>query len=817
MKRFVLLSVMLLVAPTVAAQLPTIGEKTAGMEKLDGFLPLYWDATSGALLIEISRFGEEILYQVSLPAGLGSNPVGLDRGQLGGTHIVRFERVGPRILMVQPNYRYRALSGDRIEQTAVEDSFAQSVLWGFDLVAEQEERVLVDATSFVLRDAHGIARSLQRAGAGNYTLDVSRSALHLQRTRAFPRNSEIEAILTFTSDRPEGRLVRDVAPTAEAVTVRQHMSFVELPREGYRPRGFDPRVGVYGVSFYDFSSPISEPIETRWIARHRLEKKDPSAAVSEPVEPIVYYLDPGTPEPVRSALIDGASWWDEAFEAAGFRNAFEVRLLPEDADPMDVRYNLISWVHRSTRGWSYGGGVIDPRTGEILKGNVTLGSLRVRQDILLAKGLLPLFDDPEVVPSFDYLAALDPAVSPTAMALARIRQLSAHEVGHTIGLSHNFAASTYGRASVMDYPAPMVQIRDGRLDLSDAYASGIGEYDKFAVRYAYSEFPEGTDEPAALEQIIREGIEAGMLYLTDKDARPEGASHPLANLWDNGDDPIEMLRHQMKVREIGLANFGLRNIPPGQPVSLLETVLMPLYLHHRYQVEAAVKSVGGLYYTYSVRGREGPVPATVRAIEEPSRQLEALDAVLATLSLEVLRIPEEILGILPPAAWGYEGPAIEGFPGRTGPSFDPVAAAVVAADFAVRGLLQPHRANRLVAFHAEDPANPGFDLVVGRLVERTSQRGRDGYDATLGRALESLVATRLMDLAVDDDASFEVRALAMEGLRKMGAGGGRGAGGAEAAHRAALAKEIERFLERPYEPRRPLPMLPVPPGSPIGG
>jgi hypothetical protein len=594
MKRVVLLSVMLLVAPIVAAQLPTIGEKTAGMEKLDGFLPLYWDATNGALLIEISRLGEEILYQVSLPAGLGSNPVGLDRGQLGGTHIVRFERVGPRILMVQPNYRYRALSGDRIEQMAVEDSFAQSVLWGFDLVAEQEGRVLVDATSFVLRDAHGVARSLQLAGSGNYTLDVSRSALHLQRTKAFPRNSEIEAILTFTSDRPEGRLVRDVAPTAEAVTVRQHLSFVELPREGYRPRAFDPRVGVYGVSFYDFSSPISEPIETRWIARHRLEKKDPSEAVSEPVEPIVYYLDPGTPEPVRSALLEGAAWWDEAFEAAGFRNAFEVRLLPEDADPMDVRYNLISWVHRSTRGWSYGGGVLDPRTGEILKGNVTLGSLRVRQDILLAKGLLPLFDDPEVVPSFDYLAALDPAVSPTAMALARIRQLSAHEVGHTIGLSHNFAASTYGRASVMDYPAPMVQIRDGRLDLSDAYASGIGEYDKLAVRYAYSEFPEGTDEPAALEQIIREGIEAGMLYLTDKDARPEGASHPLANLWDNGDDPIEMLRHQMKVREIGLANFGLRNIPRGQPVSLLETVLMPLYLHQRYQVEAAVKSVGGV-------------------------------------------------------------------------------------------------------------------------------------------------------------------------------------------------------------------------------
>lgn len=799
-----------------AEERPSIAEKTAAMVKLDGFIPMYWDDQAGALYLEISRFDEELLYQISLPAGLGSNPIGLDRGQLGDSHIVTFRRIGPKVLMVEPNYRYRAIGGEELEQQAVRDSFAQSVQWGFEVVAESAGSVLVDATKFAVRDAHGIVRALARAGQGNYRLDESRSALHLPMTRAFPKNSEIEATLTFTSEKPEGSLVSGVSPSSEAVTVRQHYSFVELPEAGYEPRKFDPRVGVFGITFYDFASPISEPIERRWIARHRLEKKDPAAAVSEPVEPIVYYLDPGTPEPVRSALLDGARWWNEAFEAAGYRDAFRVEMLPAGADPMDLRYNLISWVHRSTRGWSYGGGVIDPRTGEILKGNVTLGSLRVRQDYLLATGLVSLFRDPEVVPSFDYLTGLDPTLSPTRLALARIRQLSAHEVGHTIGLSHNFAASTYGRASVMDYPAPYIMIREGKLDLSDAYAAGIGEYDKWAVRYAYTDFPPGVDEDTALEEIIRDGIEAGYLYITDQDARGAGAAHPLANLWDNGSDPVEMLRHQMNVREIALAGFGLDNLEPGLPVSLLEARLLPLFLHHRYQVEAAVKSVGGVDYTYAVKTPGGPVPSTLRRVLPPERQIEALDAVLDTLDLEALKVPERILEVLPPSAWGFDTPAIETFPGRTEAVFDPLAAAAVSADFAVRGLLQPQRANRLVALNAEDSRNPGFDSVVQALVKRTWQRGSDGYEAAIGRALQSLVVSRMMELGAHDDASFAVRSIVTAALRELSTELKKPAKPeVEAMHRHTMAGEIDRWIERPYAPRIPLPMLPVPPGSPI--
>src|SRR5882724_8258312 len=444
----------------------TIGARTAGLQKLEGYVPLYWDAANGKMLMEISRFNAEFLYQISLSTGVGSNPLGLDRGQLGGSHVVRFERIGPKVLLVQSNYRYRAISPDANERRAVEESFAQSVLWGFKVEASEGERVLVDATAFFLRDAHGVIDRLRQARQGQYRYDESRSAFYLPRTRAFPKNTEIETILTFSSDAETGPLVRETVPAPQSITIREHHSLVELPDNNYKPRNLDPRVGVHGITFYDFASPLDQPVEKRWISRHRLRKKDPNAAVSEPVKPIVYYVDNGAPEPIRNALIDGTSWWNAAFEAAGFKNAFQVKVLPQDADPMDLRYNMINWVHRSTRGWSYGGSVTDPRTGEIIKGNVTLGSLRHRQDYLIGSGLIPLF---------------------------------AHETGHTLGLAHNFAASTYGRASVMDYPAPMIEIKNGKLDLSNAYAIGIGAYDKFAIRYAYSELVPGANENAELE------------------------------------------------------------------------------------------------------------------------------------------------------------------------------------------------------------------------------------------------------------------------------------------------------------------------------
>jgi hypothetical protein len=807
----------------------SFAELTRGLQKLDGYFPLYWDAEGGRLLLEIPRFDSEFLYQVSLPTGVGSNPIGLDRGQLGDTRVVHFERVGPKVLLVEPPQRYRAITVDAAERRAVEESFARSVLWGFKVEAAEGARVLVDATAFFLRDAHGVAERLRQSNQGQYRLDESRSAFHLPRTKAFPKNTEVEATLTFTAEGQTGQLVRETVPNPQAVTVRQHHSLVELPGAGYRPRRLDPRVGVGAIEFYDYASPFDEPLEKRWVARHRLEKRNPRAAVSEPVEPIVYYVDSGAPEPIRGALVEGASWWAQAFEAAGFRDAFRVKVLPPDVDPMDARYNVINWVHRSTRGWAYGSSIVDPRTGEIIKGVVTLDSQRIRQDNLIGTGLVPVHGDPaRGVCEFgaapydaEYLAQLDPAGDPARMSLARLRQLSAHEVGHTLGLAHNFAASTYGRASVMDYPAPLVEIKNGRLDLSNAYAVGIGAYDKFAITYAYAQFAPGADEAAELEKILTEGVRAGMLFISDDDARPPGAAHPLANLWDNGADPVASLRHEMEVRRIALRQFGLGNIRPGTPLSLLEAKFLPLYLHHRYQLQAAVKSVGGLYYTYAVKTAAGGTsPAEVQSIVPAARQREALAAVLDTIKVEELAVPPRILRLLPPRAFGYEGGTQELFPKRTEPAFDPVAAAVVAADLAVSRLLEPRRAARLIQFHALDKSNPDFDDVLDALVTRTWRAAapRDEYHGAVARAVQSLVVTRLMDLAADDGASPQVRAVAAEYLRAIMQTDAAAAARDEAtgAHLRSTREEIERFLARPDAPRKRTPPPPTPPGDPIG-
>jgi len=806
----------------------SITARTAGLQKLNGYIPLYWDAATGKMLMEISRFNVEFLYQISLPTGVGSNPLGLDRGQLGGSHVVRFERIGPKVLLIQSNYRYRAISPDVAERRAVEESFAQSVLWGFKVEASESDRVLVDATGFFLRDAHGVLDRLRQARQGQYRYDDSRSAFYLPRTRVFPMNTEVETILTFTSEAETGPLVRDTVPSPGSLTVREHHSLVELPDNNYKPRKLDPRVGVHGISFYDYASPFTEPVEKRWISRHRLQKKDPGAAISEPVKPIVYYVDNGAPEPIRSALVEGASWWNAAFEAAGFKNAFQVKILPEGADPMDLRYNMINWVHRSSRGWSYGGSVTDPRTGEIIKGNVTLGSLRIRQDYMIGTGLIPLFAASAqgegecefgAVADLDYLTDLDPSTDAAAMSLARIRQLSAHETGHTLGLAHNFAASTYGRASVMDYPAPTVEIKNGKLDLSNAYAVGIGAYDKFAIKYGYAEFAPGSNEQSQLERILEDGVAAGMLFISDADSRPPGAAHPLSNLWDNGSDPIAMLRHEMEVRKIGLSQFGLNSVPVGTPLSLLEAKLLPLYLHHRYQLQAAVKSVGGVYYTYAVKTAAGANPGKVQEIVPPKRQRDALAAVLETIEVDALAIPSRILEMIPPRAFGYEGGTTELFSKRTAPTFDPVAAATIAADIAIGGLLDPNRAARLIDFHARNNANPDFKEVVDALVGATWKAAapKNAYHAEIGRAVQSLTVTELMDLAADSSAAPQVRAVAAQALRELSGWLKLPASaGLNAAHRSATREDIERFLTRPDATRKQTPPLAAPPGDPIG-
>jgi hypothetical protein len=795
----------IVVTPSPAAgqdRRPSIEEKTAGMRKLDGFFPLYWDEAAGKLWLEISRFDIEVLQVTGLAAGLGSNDLGLDRGQLRGSRIVAFERVGPRVLMVQPNYEYRAVSDNPAEVRAVRDAFARSILWGFPVAAETGGRALVDLTDYLMADHSAIGEQMR---PGQYRVDESRSAVFLPMTLNFPKNTEMEVELTFTRRQGGGGTpffegVGAVAATPEAATLRVHYSLVELPDGEYTPRAYDPRSGFFAFTYQDYAAPLQQSMTRRLISRHRLEKRDPAARVSEPVKPIVYYLDPGTPEPIRSALLDGARWWNQAFEAAGYRDAFRVELLPADASPLDIRYNVINWVHRSTRGWSYGGSVVDPRTGEIIKGVVTLGSLRIRQDILIAEGLLAPYTTGDETPA-----------ELTEWGLARIRQLSAHEVGHTLGLAHNYYNSRAGRISVMDYPHPLVTLKpDATFDYSQVYDTGIGEWDKASIAYGYQDLPDRTGESRALAAMLDRAWESDLRFLSNQDIE----TTPEADQWANGTDVAAELDRMMAVRRAALGRFGERVIRRGMPLAMMEEALVPLYLHHRYQVDATASAVGGLRYVYALRG-DGrrpvePVPADA--------QRAALHSLLATLTPGELALPEALLRILPPRPMGY-GRSRELFPRNTGMGFDAVSPATAAAGLVVDNLLEPARAARLVQQHALDPSLPGLEDVTGALLDAAfGARSRSPYEAEIARGVQRVVMDRLMELAAEAGMP-QVRAVAtlrlerrLAELRTATAGSDQAA----AAHANLLARDITRFLDRPApaveNPGRPS----TPPGAPIG-
>jgi hypothetical protein len=788
------------------AATPTIREKTAAAQKLPGYFNLYWDAKQGKLWLEIDKWNSEFLYQTSLPAGIGSNDIGLDRGQLGGTHVVRFDRSGPKILLVQSNLEYRAVSDDADERRAVRDSFAESTLWGFTVAAEEDGHALVDATDFFLRDTHQVPQALRRTKQGTYHLDASRSTIYLPRTKNFPLNTEVEATLTFAGDDP-GQWVKQVTPEPDSITVREHHSFVQLPPPGYKPRAYDPRSSFFGISYMDYATPISEPIMKRFAARHRLAKKNPVAAVSEPVQPIVYYLDRGAPEPIRSALLEGARWWSQAFEAAGYKDAFRVELMPEGADPMDLRYNVIQWIHRATRGWSYGAGVIDPRTGEIIKGHVSLGSLRVRQDYLIAEGLLAPYENGKALPPGQDKAQ--------QMALARLRQLAAHEVGHTLGLMHNYSASTVNRSSVMDYPPPLVKLgAGGVLDVSDAYATGIGEWDKVSIAWGYSDFAPGTDEHVALNKIIDSAFRRGLRYLTDQDARPAGSSSSLAHLWDSGANAVDELDRLMQARAAALRRVGENNIREGAPLATIEDVLVPIYLLHRYQVEAAGKLVGGMDYTFALRGDE----QTPTQIVAPAEQRRALAAVLATLKPEALALPESLLKIIPPRPPEYER-GREHFKIRTSPAFDALAPAEAAAQHTLQFLFNPERAARLVEFHARNEANPSLEEVFDAVIAVTwKSQHHPGYRGEIANVVDNVALYDLMALAANEHASDEVRSIAALTLHQLkdwlAVPDATRLIGSEA-HVFFAAKQIEQFEKDPKRLDLTPPAEP-PDGPPIG-
>jgi hypothetical protein len=798
---------------SLAGGVPSIEAKTAGMRHMPGFLPLHWDAKSGKLYLEIPQLDADMLYFDSLPYGTGSNDLGLDRGQVSPAKLVRFERFGPKILLIRPNESFRSSARDPAEQLAVRQSFPESILGSFTVVAENPAAaagaVLVDATEFFLRDVHDVSEALAKQGP--YKLDAARSAIAIDATKVFPRNTEVEAILTFASDAPvRGSFVGDVTPDPHALTLREHQSFLELPPPGYSPRRFDVRAGYFQFAYRDYAAPLGAPLDQRFIVRHRLIKQDPGCAQAcVPVKPIQYYVDRGAPEPIRSALVEGARWWDQAFQAAGWApNTFRVDVLPEGADPMDARYNIIQWVHRFTRGWSYGHPVADPRSGEIIKGNVTLGSLRGRQDYLIAEALLsPYVTGRKISPENDPMLA---------MALARTRQLAAHETGHTLGLAHNFAASAFPHTpaesvSVMDYPHPWVSLdRNGVPDLSAAYAVNIGLWDKVAINYGYRQFSDQFSERAGLEAILSDATKSGLVYITDEDARPPGGAHPFAHLWDNGADAADELTRIMKIRAAALARFGENAIPLGEPLASLEDTLVPLYLMHRYQAEAATKIIGGLDYRYQLRG-DGQMNAEIVSADE---QRKALHAVVSTLSAETLILPESLLKLFPPRPPDF-GRTHESLPAHTGLTFDPIAAAESAADLTLGILFDHERAARLVEYHARADS-PSLEEVIDAALKVNRPKasavpgGPRAYEAQIQAAVYARTVEALLTLAADPKDSTQVRAITyakLDGLRRSS--------DANSPLEAYLIHRIKQFQDDPAKFVASKP-IEAPPGMPIG-
>lgn len=761
-----------------------IADFTAKMQRHAGFVSFYHDLNAGKIYLEIPRQAPQFIFQTSLPWGLGSNDIGLDRGQLGATRLASFYLQGDKVLLLHHNTQFRANSAHAAERESVDQAFADAVIAGFSVVAQNAQAVLVDYTDFLLSDTHGIIQRLKQSGQGTYKVASERSVIYPARSKAFIDNTELEAKVTL-SGQAEGDFVRSVAADADHLTLHLHHSFIRLPDDNYQPRRFHPQSGFWAETHLDYAAPLGQDMRVQYIPRHRL-----SAA-----QPIIYYLDPGVPEPIRSALLDGARWWATAFAAIGYPDGFQVRELPSDADPMDVRYNVIQWVHRSTRGWSYGASVIDPRTGEIIKGHVTLGSLRVRQDMLIAQGLLaPYQAGLSDLQQQRLLAQVED------MALARIRQLSAHEIGHTLGIAHNFAASSHDRASVMDYPHPLLSLSlDGtQVQLADAYTDGLGVWDLQVVKYGY-----GQADPAT---VIEENRQLGLPFISDSDARALGGGHPDAHLWDNGSDAITELERILAVRTYVLAQFGRGQLAPEQPLSRLQQVLVPIYLLHRYQLEAAVKMLAGEHYSYALNSDADGA----RRIVNGAQQQRALKLLSSSLSADTLRLPASLQALLVPAAYGEDGNDRERFRGLTGLFPDPDSIAASTARFTLELLLHSQRLERLAQQAQQEQAVPSLSMLFSAIEQQAIAPAYNAHADSLQQRLAFESLTALVGLYQQPQLSVSVKAPLQQFLQQQQQ---RWQQAPASAHRDFALAAFAELWQHQRWPLQPAPTLP--PGAPI--
>ena len=811
-----LFSVLALVWAGVAAAdgAKSWGEATSSLTRTDGFLPFYADTNGSRILAAFPKPDEDgvslrAIQATGLTAGLGSNPIGLDRGRANAGEIVAFRKVGEKVVAEIENWAYRASADNPLERKAVRDSFARSFVWSGEILGTGPEgELLVDLSTYLTRDTMDVRATLkQHPKGGAFQVSKDLSMPDVSAALAFPDNVEFDAFLTLTSDEPKAE-VWATAADARSVTLVQHTSLVRLPDDGYTPRMFDPRSGAIDVGYYDFSAPLTGQVGQSFARRFRLQKQDPTAESSPAKEPIVFYVDSGAPQEIRDALIEGASWWADAFEAAGFPDSYRVEVLPEGAHPLDVRYNVIQWVHRQTRGWSYGGGLTDPRTGEMLKANVILGSQRVRQDRMIFEGLAGAEK-----------TGTGEANDPVQIALSRIRQLSAHEVGHTLGFAHNFAASSNDRASVMDYPAPFVRVgQGGDLDFSAAYDVGIGEWDKVTTMWLYRQYPEGVDENAAGDALLESARASGLRYIDDPQGRGVGTAHPYASVWDNGADPVASLLNVMQVRDVALENFGLNVLQSGEPTSRLRAVIVPIYLYHRYQVNAAAKMIGGYEFHYAETGEADVAGAPVPA----SQQRAALDALVATLDPAVLDLPDVTLDLLTPPLVSFRGAGAgaEYFPGETGAMFDLLTAADTSASQTLSALFHPQRVARLIETQRRDAEALGYGEVLAK-VEATLFVGAETprQAGILHREQIRYVST-LIELSASSAATPAAVAQTnayLSSLKDRLSKRQRRMAASDTAVRAELGRRIAAHLDRPSPAALPSSSaVDIPPGSPIG-